>query len=194
MRRLTVCIFTFLLFVICAKTSHAQQCCVPEIPTGESTTFIGPGTGPNEITTSQFEQVLAGSNFSGWQILEQSGGPGADGCWNPQVDPGYVPEYPVISGGQWPIGADNSWGPDEVGWVTGSVDYIRGNSPLYSNTPIITVFPCGAEVYQVVTILCIEGVFTVPFDDVIQTETVYDTYVQNCREGVGSVVNNCDLA
>jgi hypothetical protein len=129
--------------------------------------------------------------YSGSTITEQGGAPGADGCWNEDVDPALVPEYPLISAGDsWIVGSDDSWGVDDVGWFPNSVNYIIDNSPIGSDTPIIVDFPCGAEIYQVLSIQYpLPGYSPVIFDDVTQTESVYDGYVENCREGVCSEID-----
>jgi hypothetical protein len=183
-RIMLLCVLAvFALF--CDAGAHAQQCCTPT-PTSESTSF----TGANSVrpTASEFRQVLSTGTFSGWTVTEYPGALGSDGCWNPQVDPAYVPQYPTISGGTWPVAGDNSWQPDIVGWWPASVEYIRDNSPLRSNTPIIPYFPCGAQVNQQLAIHCPADLTEVFYNSVVQSETVYGTYVKNCRAGVCSVI------
>jgi len=59
-----------------------------------------------------------------------------------------VPQYPTVSGTQTTVSSSNTF-PDKVGWLPASIAYIRANSPLNSNTPIITNFPCGEQTNQV---------------------------------------------
>ena len=96
------------------------------------------------------------SNFNSWTVTEESAQPGSDGCWNSKVNPALVPQYPTISGGSWTV-SSNQFKPDKVGWLPASVNYIRQNSPLHSNTPLIPNFPCGADVYQALLIECSNG-------------------------------------
>lgn len=178
------------VFSVAHRAATAQVCCAAG-PTSESTTANGANSTYN--TATNFQMVLKGGsgNYMGWSVTEYSAAPGSDGCYNSKVNPAYVPEYPVISNGTWTVGSGNSWGPDVVGWLPGSVTYIRNNSPLHSNTPIITTFPCGEVVYQALGILCPGGSTTDLYDpDVTLTASVYNTYVENCREGVCSILNH----
>jgi hypothetical protein len=181
-------VLSILFLSLANQIVHAQACCATS-PTSETTTYIQPETG-NLATESAFRQVLQGGSYSSWTITEMEGAQGADSCWNSNVDPAYVPEYPSVAGSTWVVAADNSWYPDDVGWTVASVAYIRQNSPLQSNTPIIPNFPCGFQLYQDLFIVCPGG--TSPgedYDNTILTGAVYSTYVQNVREGVGSVIN-----
>lgn len=146
------------------------------------------GTGV-AASVAKFNQVLLGGSFLGWTVVEYEGALGSDSCYNPGVDSGLVPEHPRPSGGSWTVSGANQWGPDYVGWTTAAVTYIRDHSPFGSTTPIlIPAFPCGYQLFQVVQINCF---YETPFvyDDVIQTGSVFETYVENCREGVCAYIN-----
>jgi hypothetical protein len=190
MIKLTLLTLATAILVFSNDIARAQACCTTS-PTSETTTDFGGGAG-NLATVSYFNQVLQGGtgNYGGWTVTEFEGATGSDGCWNQNVNPAYVPEYPSVDGSSWSVFSDNHWFPDEVGWLAASVNYIRQNSPMYSNTPLIPNFPCGYMVYQNLFIVCPGG--TAPgenYDNTTQTGTIYSTYVQNIREGVGSVIN-----
>jgi hypothetical protein len=186
----TLCTVVLLcgLCLVGSGTLSAQVCCAAP-PTAETTT----ATGTTNTYETLFQMTLTGGsgNYVGWGITEYSAAPGSDGCYNAGVNTALVPEYPVISGGSWTVAAGNSWGPDAVGWLPASVSYIRANSPLNSKTPLIVTFPCGAIVYQALTILCPGGSTPDLYDpSVRQTETVYSTYVINSREGTSNTINH----
>lgn len=185
----TFCTVLFLAGICLLSNGAAAQACCVAGPTSESTLATG-GNGTYNTATN-FQMTLQGGsgNYVNWTITEYSAAPGSDGCYNPGVNTIYVPEYPVVSGGQWTVAGGNTWGADVVGWKPASVTYIRNNSPLHSNHPLIVTFPCGAIVYQALTILCPGGSTPDLYDpDVRQTETVYSTYVINSREGVYSTL------
>jgi hypothetical protein len=183
MRYLGLCVLA-MLFAVMSRSAHAQNCCGSEAPSEESTTAVGDNATYNTVT--DFEMVLDTDDggYVGSTITEQTGAQGADSCWNSDADPGLVPEYPTVSGGTWTVDSNNSWGYDSVGWSPKSVTYIVANSPIGSDNPIIVDFPCGSQVYQVLSIQYpIVGQSSIIFDDVIQTESIYDGYEENCREG-----------
>ena len=187
MRVLYVMLFSIVLFVG-DKNSAAQVCCAAA-PTSEST--VANGANGTYNTATNFQMTLEGGsgNFANWRITEYTAAPGSDGCYNPGVNATLVPEYPGVSGGSWTVAGGNSWGPDVVGWTPASVTYIRNNSPLHSAHPLIVTFPCGAIVYQALSILCPGGSTSDLYDpNVRQSETIYSTYVTNSREGVYSTL------
>lgn len=89
-----------------------------------------------------------------------------------------------------PVASSNGYRPDVVGWYPFAANYIRSNSPLYSITPLIPNFPCGATVYQALSVLCPGGTtgdLYVPSQTL--SATVYQYYVENCRAGVCSFLD-----
>lgn len=161
----------------------AQTCCTTG-PSGEST--VPTGENSQNWSATDFKMTLSGGsgNFGGWTLQEYTAKPGGDGCYYSGVNTAYVPEYPGVTGNSGYVAGDNTW-QDEVGWTPASVQYILDNSPYYSNHPIILVIPCGADVYQAVSVECPGGKVPDLFDpDVTQTETVYRYNVRNSREGV----------
>lgn len=187
MRVLYAMLFSLVLFAF-NESSVAQVCCAAA-PTSEST--VANGANGTYDTATNFQMTLKGGsgNFVSWRITEYTAAPGSDGCYNPGVNTTLVPEYPGVSGGSWTVGSGNTWGADVVGWTPASVTYIRNNSPLHSSHPLIVTFPCGAIVYQALSILCPGGSTPDLYDpNVRQTETVYSTYVTNSREGVYSTL------
>ena len=178
------------ILVFANHLASAQACCAAS-PSSETPTYTGPAGTGNLATVSNYSQVLQGGtgNYGGWTITEFEGATGSDGCWNPGVNASLVPRYPSVNGSSWSVYSDNHWSPDQVGWTVASVNYIRQNSPLYSKTPLIPYFPCGYEVYQDLFISCSGSASGEDYDNTTQSGTVYSTYVQNIREGVGSVIN-----
>jgi hypothetical protein len=91
-------------------------------PTGETTAS---GGWSNE-TIHLFNQTLTGSGsfVDRWVTEEDPGGGGPDYCYYPGSP---VPEFIAIStpGYLWRVGSGNTWGPDAVGWPSGSVQHYR---------------------------------------------------------------------
>jgi len=151
-------------------------------------------------TQSTFQGQLSGGSgtFSGWKVSEYSPQSGSDACrQNANLDPTLVPPNSamVVNGTVGTVSSSNTYN-DAVGWYPASVTYIRNNSPLHSNTPLIPVFPCGGVVYQALTALCPNG--NAATDQALidadsnntLSETVYSTYVTNCKRGVCNTLNH----
>ena len=169
-----------------AQAAAVSSCPAP--PTTQSTDNAG--ADPQYPSVSDFTVTLSGGsgNFAGWTVGETNGAPGADSCWNPNVNPAFVPEYPSVTGTSGQANAANQV-LDRVGWLPASVSYIRSNSPHYSNTPLIPTFPCGMQMNQILWIECPGSTLQMPFQSTTLTGTVYSTYVQNCRQGVCPTIN-----
>jgi len=122
--------------------------------------------------------------YTGWKIQEETAIQGADSCWSPQANAALVPEYPGTQRSSWTVYNDIFWSPDNVGFLPASVNYIRQNSPLYSSFPIITTFPCGAQINQAMLITCPANptpyayIPTQPL-----TSLITQHYTRNCRNG-----------
>lgn len=178
-------VLLFVLFGGC----RAQACC-PAGPSGESTVSMGQNS--QDWSVTDFKMTLKGGSgsFGDWTLQEYTAKPGGDGRYYKGVNTEYVPEYPGVTGNSGKVAGDNTW-QDAVGWSPASVTYILDNSPLYSNHPIILVIPCGADVYQAVSVECPGGKVPDLYDpDVTQTETVYQYNVRNSRAGVYGAYQN----
>jgi hypothetical protein len=131
-------------------TAQIEGC---TLPTAESTAFKGWST--SDPATGLWEQTLSNANgdsFSGMNVLE--GTPrtssGVDTCW---ISGSPVNYGSAVSGGKWPVGDDNTWGTDSVGWPKYPVDavaYYRAQGRA----------PCGFTIYQQMQIQC-----TLPTDN-----------------------------
>ena len=104
-------------------------------PTGEDTSSIGWYVGE---TQHQFEMTLTGRGpFTGRRVREYDAGGGYDQCW---FQGGPVDEkLDAVTGGSWPVGSGNTWGPNKVGW--GSI-YV-GRYRRYPER-----LPCGCLMVQ----------------------------------------------
>lgn len=191
--RLVVTGLSFLAAVVvsasnCAK---AQSCCASP-PTSQSTTAEQQDQKQNELTATQFTVTVSGGvgQFGGWTLGETEGQSGADSCWGPNADPQYVPEYPSVTGTTTTVTSSNTF-TDRVGWLQGSVNYIRTNNPTASNTPTVPYFPCGEQMYQQLWIECPGSTTPVYWtsSDTVLSATVYATYVINCRQGWCPTIN-----
>ncbi len=106
---------------------------VEPIPTGEETVPMGWYLGE---TKYQFDMQLTGSgSFTGRRVKEEDGGGGSDSCW--QVG-SPSRKLDAVTGGNWPVGNQNMWGTDYVGWGSVAVAWYRANSPI----------PCGCHMVQ----------------------------------------------
>jgi hypothetical protein len=131
-------------------TAQIEGC---TLPTTESTAFKGWAT--SDPATGLWEQTLSNANgdsFSGMSVLEgtPSANPGVDTCW---ISGSPVSYGSAVSGGEWSVGDDNTWGVDSVGWPKYPVDavaYYRAQGRV----------PCGFTVYQQMQIRC-----TLPTDN-----------------------------
>jgi|SRR5579884_1495193 len=182
LKPIVITVTTLLLYYNSALQTFGQMPC--NYPSGEFSDASGPN--PNQPLATMFNMrlQLGSGEFNGWTVFEETASQGADSCWSPQANPALVPEYPGTTGGTWTVNNDIHWGPDNVGWLTSSVNYIRQNSGLYSNTPIITTFPCGAQINQAMFIRC--PLVSTPYAYIPSqalTATIYQYYTFNCRAG-----------
>jgi hypothetical protein len=110
------------------------------LPASEATAFQG----WSSSTIGTWEQTLSdpsGDSFSGATVEETKAGPGADTCWFPNSA---FAAFTDISGGRWPVAANNTWGTDSVGWSADYVAYYRAQGRA----------PCGFNVQQQMLIQC----------------------------------------
>jgi hypothetical protein len=103
------------------------------IPSGETT--ASGGWSSYYPTVHLWNQTLTGGSFNGRTVTEHNAGGGWDSCWFPGsiIDP-----FEWITGGDWSVDYNNSWGPDYVGWEPGAVNFYRGQARA----------PCGTEYLQ----------------------------------------------
>jgi hypothetical protein len=107
------------------------------VPTGETTSSNGWGDGPDDTIHRWLQTLLPslGGNFAGRTVTERDpGGGGPDTCWFPQSN--YL-KAEAITGGSWSVDANNTWGPDYVGWHYDAVVYYRnqGRAPCETSFP-----------------------------------------------------------
>lgn len=169
---------SFLVLLSVSQPLQGQACCAAP-PTTQST---GQGvTDTTYSTVSDFTVTLSGGNgnFEYWLVGESTGAQGSDSCWNPNVNPAYVPEYPGVTGTAGNANANNQV-VDKVGWLPASVNYIRSNS----------LEPCGEQVNQSLWIECPGSTTPVYFASTTLTASVYVASVTNCRQGSCQGINH----
>jgi hypothetical protein len=119
---------------------QVQSCIVPD---GETNTFDEwhtDGRGGWESTLAP-----SGTSFQGRIVTERDpGGGGPDTCW--WEDSNYMP-FESITSGTWPVGANNVWGNDYVGYYSWVVTYYREEGRA----------PCGTTFPQRMEISCPSG-------------------------------------
>jgi hypothetical protein len=162
---------------------HAQ-CCIG--PTTETSSVVNHYL----ITISAFQQTVsdsAGDNLNGLLVKEGTITPGTDGCWWSKSP---YPPVSSVSGGIWTIGGPdpnglssngtNQWGSDADGDLPGMVDMIRANATL----------PCTDHIPQTMysQTTCNAAILQAYFFN-IQTVTITESTVTNCRAGVCDVIN-----
>lgn len=165
----------------------AQQSCI--YPLGETDSVIGPSQGAPSATAFTMQLNGGGGDYTGWNITEQTASPGSNSCASSMTNPVLDPPTPGVSGGSWTVTNSINWGPDNVGFLPASVNYIRANWPIGNSTPIILNYPCGAQINQALLITCPQG-DGVPYLYLASnplTTVVQQDYVQNCRE------NECQI-
>lgn len=100
------------------------------VPTGESTSGSGEGTGWSSTypTVYKWMQTLSAGTFKGRNVSEHDGGNGDDTCW---FSGSAIGKWESITGGSWPVDTNNRWGADYVGWLPTAVSYYRaqGRAP-----------------------------------------------------------------
>ncbi len=122
-----------------SSNSEVQDCTRPtgEITAGEMWDNIAP-------TKRHFRQILQPTNtsFNGRSVTEvDPTGGGPDTCHFPNSE---VPQFIKVSGGTWPVGSSNIWGPDVIGWSPFAVSYYRMQGKA----------PCGTKFNQTMSINC----------------------------------------
>jgi hypothetical protein len=134
-----------------STTQQANVTCT--VPTGETTESGGWYT--ENTTLHLWNQTLTGGSFGGRTVTEQDpGGGGPDTCW---FEGSIFNRFEAITGGTWPVGGDNRWGPDAVGWNYNAVQYYRnqGRAPCDTRFPQRMVITCpgSADVPYVTNLL-----------------------------------------
>jgi len=158
-----------------AQTSAQFSC---NLPTNETTAFQGWDNADTQPSLGLWEQTdtdTNGDSFSGYQVQETSPTVGVDTCYfyDPNL-PGNAPTT-GITGGNWTIGNNNTWGPDKVGWKTAGVAYFRANNRV----------PCHATVYQQMQFYCTADNFWHNYGPVNTLQiTITATTVSSERAGV----------
>jgi len=134
------------------------------------------GSPSNDIYATSFTITLLGGsgNFQNYKVTEYDASPGTDTCVTQFSDPAYIPPHPVTSGGVWYV-QGTTWGPDNVGWLPASVQYIRQH-------PGVVNIPCDATIHQALDILCPGW----PTPYLYSSDNPLDVYtfpvtLQNCR-------------
>lgn len=109
------------------------------MPTGEVT--ASDGWHSTHPTVHNFRQTLLGESFRGRVVNEQDtgGGAGQDTCWFPGSE---HPKQEALTGGQWLVGANaswgvNGWGHDSIGWSPAAVVFYRAEqrAPCMTQVP-----------------------------------------------------------
>lgn len=175
--------------VIIGKTSSQAPCCY--YPNHETNAVDGNGADYSVPSATKFNVTISndqGTVFDGRMVREYSTGPGTNGCYY-QGAP--YDEHPIISGGTWTVaggqvaGQTNHWGWDFVGWTPRGVTAVR-SAAANGNIQL----PCGEHVNQGVEInQCPSGDPTTgdwyAYNTTnILSQTVYSTFVINCRVSV----------
>jgi len=141
-------------------------------PTGE--TFVSSGWADSEggPTYHRFTQTLLPSttSFSGRQVSERDPGGTTDDCWR-QGDPA---DHHVIgvTGGNWSVASNNTWGPDYEGYPEAVINYFRSHNRV----------PCGATVPQRMVIYC-GLVSTLPYTNNTLGLAIAATTISSIRNG-----------
>jgi hypothetical protein len=164
-------------------------------PTGETSQYMRQTlTGSVSPTASDFIQTLQVSSGTGAQdnvaiVSEAEGAAGSDSCWW-SASP--YPAFTAVTGGNWTVGGitpgfaesqavtpgSGQWGPDEVGYAPGPIKWYQQNRPKAG-----LILPCGAILYQGVSLTCPSKSPVVYATDTITT-TIDSTGITNCRAGI----------
>jgi hypothetical protein len=133
------------IWFLAKSSAQYTTCNIPE--EAETPGFQGWDTAQIESTVGMWKQTLSdwnGDSFSNYQVQETAAADGEDTCYydNPNY-PGVTPMN-SITGGDWDVGGDNTWGPDYVGWLESGVSYYRASERV----------PCGFTIYQQMQIMC----------------------------------------
>lgn len=119
-----------------------------EIPSAESIESWGWADSQGEPAIHNWVQTLGPGylSFGGRRVEEQDPGGGWDQCWfvGSPVD-----RSTSVTGGVWDVGADNRWGPDQVGWRIEAVSAYQNLRPVLGYP-----LPCTAYLPQRMLIYC----------------------------------------
>lgn len=137
-------LFSFLNLI--TTSLFAQANCQGGYPWADSSAATG--SSPYDSFATMFTITLLGGNGSWpeYTITEQNASPGTDSCATQFSNPAYIPPTPSVAYSKWTV-AGNTWGPDNVGWLAGSVQYIQQN-------PGVINIPCAAQINQALLITC----------------------------------------
>jgi hypothetical protein len=124
-----------------------------DFPVTESSSFVGFGSNVGEDTMATFRgqfPLNSGTdvNFSGRLVQEAPGPIGDDTCWNQFHDASILPTQ-FITGGEWAVDSQNSYGDDFVGMFPAAVFYYRLH--LYRINGNTHNFSCGFTLHQQMT-------------------------------------------
>lgn len=170
------------------KALRAQSCCT--VPTGHVTISNGRAEDSvNDTYKSRFSELLsdvAHDDFAGRPIFELDAAPGTNSCyWTGSG----LPQFPIVSGGNWSVGiyilndgtgsggATNKWGYDYIGATNTTVSIIRNGAASNGIT-----LPCIATIYQMMVIDC-DALTAYWYETDTLTITIYSDHVVNCRAG-----------
>ena len=125
-------------------TWHTVATVDVKAPTGE--TVETAGWKPSNPTVSQFDAQLEPTSidFSTLGVYESPLSGATDSCWfQESINPA------AISGGVWPVGTNNWWGPDNVGWPSNVVTFYRneGRAPCGASVPLTMKLYCNNTSY-----------------------------------------------
>lgn len=143
-------IITAAMIGLLTTADAAEKCCVR--PATEVATR---NESYNTYGTS-WNLTITGATFDGALIVEYDGssiGPeytGTDSCAAglPTSSPYYINPNPSVSGGEWPVGPDNDFGPDNNA-LSNSPSIVQYYQQLYG--PAIN---CGVTLYQGMRLEC----------------------------------------
>ena len=150
-------------------------------PTGETTTFDGWGYG--FFALGKFYSCLLPANvdFSGCKVKEQNPGGAVDYCW--YAGSALQKNEDGITGSiNWPVGANNRWGPDIIRiWTQDMVDYYRTHPAGQSRAPCSAVWP------QKMVVVCPDKAIQYKVNTLVSVINMADvTITRNSATGVYS--------
>lgn len=150
-------------------------------PTADTSVSNGPPA--DSLYADSFTITLQGGwgIYTGWVVSESTASPGTDTCYTTYSNPSLIPPHPGVSGGSWLVSGTANWGPDKVGWLPASAQYIKANAgTIYVN------LPCMAQINQKLEIDCPGDSTPYPYNpnNPLTTFTGAVT-IQNCRGNLG---------
>lgn len=142
-------------------------------PTGETTSSSGWADLQGYYTIANFTQTLSPStvSFSGRSVEEFDGGGGTDDCWTPQ-SPYAKADHVTPAPNPWSVDSNNTWGPDQVGFVPSPIAYYRAAGRA----------PCTVTVTQRMAISCGVSNLTYKFNTMVIT--IGTNSISITRDGV----------